>query len=186
MIRIFLLSILFSESVAAQGALDEGHEHPWTQAIDECMAAGGQRSDCYESMPQDIRAELEAWEAERGVVRRRQFESRPQLENATSYEIEIGDGVLKFHSFSAPIDVGENRLRNLTNVDRSTPLILQEWGDFSGYQYDYAERGSFFRQWWLVNQRTMMFIVYESRVELDDAVSDEIDRIVNSMTVNER
>jgi hypothetical protein len=30
-----------------------------------------------------------------------------------------------------------------------------------------------------------MFIVYESRVELDDAVSDEIDSIVNSLTVNE-
>ena len=132
--------MLLAESVAAEGALDEGHEHPWSQ---------------------------------------------PQLENATSYEMEVGDGVLKIHSFSAPMVVDENRLRNLTNVDRSTPLTLQDWGDFSGYQYDYAERGSFFRQWWLVNQRTMMFIVYESRVELDDAVSDEIDRIVNSMTVNE-
>jgi hypothetical protein len=185
MIRILLLSILFYESVAAQGALDEGQEYPWTQALDECMAAGGQRSDCWESMPPDILAELEAWEAERGVIRRRQFGSRPQLENATSYEIEVGEGVLKIHSFNAPIDVGDDRLRNLTNVDRSTPLTLQDWGDFSGYQYDYAERGSFFRQWWLVNQRTMMFIVYESRVELDDALGDEIDRVVNSITVNE-
>jgi hypothetical protein len=125
MIRTLLLSILIYESVAAQGALDEGHEHPWSRALDECMAAGGQRSDCWESMPPDILAELEAWEAERGVIRRRQFESRPQLENATSYEIEVGDGVLKIHSFNAPIDVGEDRLRNLTNVDRSTPLTLQ-------------------------------------------------------------
>ena len=192
MIRILLLSILFYESALAhlgparrEGALDEGQEHPWSKALDECMAAGGQRSDCWESMPPDVLAELEAWEAERGVVRRRQFESRPQLENATSYEIQIGDGVLKIHSFSAPIDVDENRLRNLTNVDRSTPLTLQDWGDFSGYQYDYAERGSFFRQWWLMKQKTMMFIVFESRVALDDAVSDEIDRIVNSVTVNE-
>jgi hypothetical protein len=114
MIRTLLLSILIYESVAAQGALDEGHEHPWSRALDECMAAGGQRSDCWESMPPDILAELEAWEAERGVIRRRQFQSRPQL----------------------------------------------------------------------VNQRTMMFIVYESRVELDDAVSDEIDGIVNSLTVS--
>jgi hypothetical protein len=185
MIRILLLSILFAESVAAQGALDEGQQHPWTQAIDECMAAGGQRSDCYESMPADIRDQMESWEAERGVVGRRQFESRPEVDNTASKEINVGDGILKVRSFSVPIDVDEDRLRNLTNVDRSTPLTLQEWGDFSGYQYDYAERGSFFRQWWLVNQRTMMFIVYESRVELDDAVSDEIDRIVNSMTVNE-
>jgi hypothetical protein len=185
MIRILLLSILFYESVAAEGALDEGLEHPWSRALDECMAAGGQRSDCWESMPPDILAEMEVWEAERGVVRRRQFDSRPQLENATSYEMEVGDGVLKIHSFSAPIDVSENRLRNLTNVDLSTPLTLRDWGEFSGYQYDYAERGSFFRQWWLVNQRTIMFIVYESRVALDDAVSDEIDGIVNSITVNE-
>jgi len=180
------------ESVAAdlgparrEGALDEGPEHPWSQALDECMAAGGQRSDCWESMPPEILAEMEAWEAERGVIRRRQIESRPQLENATSYEMEVGDGVLKVHSFSAPIDVSEDRLRNLTNVDRSTPLTLQDWGDFSGYQYDYAERGSFFKQWWLLNQRTMMFIVYESRVEPTAAESEAVDRMVSSMTVGE-
>jgi len=185
MFTILLLSLLFAGSAQAQLPLDEGHEHPWTQSIGECMAAGGQRSDCYESMPADIRAELEAWEAERGVVRRRQFESRPQLENAASSEIEVGDGVLKIHTFSAPIVVDENRLRNLTNVDHSTPLTLQDWGEFSGYQHDYEERGSFYRQWWLVNQTTMMFIVYESNVELDDADIREIDRIVNSMTADE-
>ena len=185
MIRILLFSILFCAPAAAEVELDEGRKHPWTQALDECMAAGGQRSDCWESMPAEILAEMEAWEAERGVVRRRQFEARQQLENASSYAMEVGEGVLKVHSFSAPIDVSEDRLRNLTNVDRSTPLTLQDWGDFSGYQYDYAERGSFFRQWWLVNQRTMMFIVYESRVELDDALSAEIDSIVISMTTDE-
>ena len=185
MIRILLLSILLYESAAAQGALDEGDKHPWTKALDECMAAGGQRSDCWNSMPPDITAEMEAWEAQRGVVRQRQFESRSQLDNATTHEMEFGDGVLKVHSFSAPIDVDENRLRNLTNVDRSTPMTVEEWGDFSGYQYDYEERGSFFRQWWLVNQRTMMLIVYESRIEPTAAESEAIDRMVSSMTVGE-
>jgi hypothetical protein len=80
--------------------------------------------------------------------------------------------------------VDENRLRNLTNVDRSTPLVMQDWGNFSGYQYDYSEGGSFYRQWWLVKQRTMMFVVYESSVQIEDTDSDEIDRIVRSLTVN--
>ena len=103
----------------------------------------------------------------------------------TSFYHPNGDGVLKIQSISAPGVVDKERLRNLTNVDWSTPLAWQDWGGFSGYQYDYSARGSFFRQWWLVNQRTIIFVVYESSVELQDTDIDELDRIVNSMTVNE-
>ena len=187
MLRILLsilLTMLMAGSVIAQQALNEGHQFPWSQHLSECMAAGGQRSECYESMPPDILAALEAWEAERGVIRRRQIESRPQLENTARFGMEVAGGSLKVHSFSAPMVVDENRLRNLTNVDRSTPLVMQDWGNFSGYQYDYSEDGSFYRQWWLVKQRTMMFVVYESSVEIEDTDSDEIDRIVRSLTVN--
>ena len=95
-----------------------------------------------------------------------------------------GNGVLKIQSISASNVVDKERLRNLTNVDRSTPLTWQDWGGFSGYQYDYSERGSFFRQWWLVDQRTIIFVVYESSVEIEGADIDEVNRIVNSMTVN--
>jgi hypothetical protein len=96
-----------------------------------------------------------------------------------------GNGVLKIQSISAPNVVDKDRLRNMTNVDRSTPLTWQDWGDFSGYQYDYSERGSFFRQWWLVDQRTIIFVVYESSVEIEGADIDEVNRIVNSMTAND-
>lgn len=58
----------------------------------------------------------------------------------------------------APGNVEKERLRLLTNVEWSTPLDWQDWGDFSAYQYGYSERGSFFRQWWLVNQRTILFV----------------------------
>jgi hypothetical protein len=133
-----------------------------------------------------------------------QAQAAPQLENTTSFGIEVsngwvqkevgeltsfhhanGDGVLKVQSYTAPNVVEKERLRNMTNVDPSTSLIWQDWGDLSGYQHDYAEGGSFFRQWWLVNQRTLIFVVYESSVELVDTDIDEIDRIVDSMTVNE-
>ena len=72
----------------------------------------------------------------------------------------------------------------MTNVDWSTPLIWQNWGDFSGYQYDYLELGSFYRQWWLANEMTSIFIVYESSSESDDIEIDEINKIVNSIAVN--
>ena len=126
-----------------------------------------------------------------------------RLETTTSFGIDIADGwvrkdmgdqitfyhpnrngILRIQSQSTPSTVDKERLRMLTNVDRSTPLAWQDWGDFSGYQYDYSERGSFFRQWWLVNQRTIIFVVYESSVELQETDIDAIDRIVNSMTVN--
>ena len=72
----------------------------------------------------------------------------------------------------------------MTNVDSSTPLTWQKWGDYSGYQYDYLERGSFYRQWWLANKRTIIFIVYDSDTESKDIEIDEINKIINSITVN--
>jgi len=94
-----------------------------------------------------------------------------------------GKGILKMQSYSAPDFVSKEHLRNLTNVDWSMPLIWQNWGDYSGYQYNYSERGSFYRQWWLANDRTIIFIVFDSNTELEEIEIDEIDKIVNSITV---
>jgi len=72
----------------------------------------------------------------------------------------------------------------MTNVDGSTPLVWQEWGEYSGYQYDYLEMGSFYRQWWLAKERTIVFIVYSSNTESKRIEIDEINKIVESITVN--
>ncbi len=125
------------------------------------------------------------------------------VQDSTSFEIEIADGwvqedageltriyppngtgVLKIQSYDAPHVVNKKALRNLTNVDLATSLTWRNWGDFSGYQYDYSEGGLFYRQWWLINQGSIIFVVYESDVEPDDADIDELDRAVNSITVN--
>ncbi len=95
-----------------------------------------------------------------------------------------GVGILKIQSYSAPDFVSKKILRNMTNVDWSTPLIWQNWGDYSGYQYDYLERGSFYRQWWLASEKTIIFVVYDSNTESKDIEIDEINKIVNSITVN--
>jgi hypothetical protein len=95
-----------------------------------------------------------------------------------------GNGILTILSFNAPDTVSKDILRNMTNVASSTPLIWQNWGDYSGYQYDYLERGSFYRQWWLAIERTIIFFVYESNTESKNIEIDEINKIVNSITVN--
>ncbi len=95
-----------------------------------------------------------------------------------------GNGILKMQFYSTPYLVSKDRLRNMTNVDRSTPLIWQDWGDYSGYQYDYFERASFYRQWWLANETGIIFIVYNSNTESRDIEIGEINEIVNSITVN--
>ena len=95
-----------------------------------------------------------------------------------------GSGVLKIQSRSTPVFVSPEILRNMTNVDSSMTLDWRNWGDYSGYQFDYLERGSFYRQWWLAHGRTVIFIVYDSHTEIDDTEIDEINRIVNSITAN--
>ena len=95
-----------------------------------------------------------------------------------------GNGILTILSLNAPELVSKDILRNVTNVELSTPLFWQNWGDHSGYQYDYLERGSFYRQWWLANERTIIFFVYKSNTESKDIEIDEINKIVDSITVN--
>jgi len=116
------------------------------------------------------------------------IERGPQASPEWGDQISIyhpdGNGILTILSFNAPDMVSKDILRNLTNVEFSTPLFWQNWGDHSGYQYDYLERGSFYRQWWLVNERTIRFFVYKSNIESKDIEIDEINKIVNSITVN--
>ncbi len=91
-----------------------------------------------------------------------------------------GVGSLKILPYDAPA-VSQDRLRNLTNVELSVLLTWQNWGDYSGYQYDYLERGSFYRQWWLTNERTILFITYQCDPESKDIETEEIDNIVLSI-----
>jgi len=95
-----------------------------------------------------------------------------------------GVGILKIGSYDAPAAVGEDILRNVTNVEASTPLAWRNWGDYSGYQYSYSEGGSFYRQWWIANQRTILFITYQCNSESKDSETEEIDKIVRSLTGN--
>jgi hypothetical protein len=95
-----------------------------------------------------------------------------------------GNGMLKIRRYTAPGIVGRETLRNMTNVDSSTHLTWQAWGDYSGYQHDYSERGSFYRQWWLTHEMTIILIVYESTTELSDIESDQISKIVNSIKIS--
>jgi hypothetical protein len=95
-----------------------------------------------------------------------------------------GDGILKIRPISVPGSVSQETLRNMTNVDSSTALNWQGWGDYSGYQYDYSEGGSFFRQWWIANEKTILLIVYDSSTEITAIEIDQINKIVNSITAH--
>ncbi len=111
-------------------------------------------------------------------------QANPEWGDLISIYYPNGNGILKIQSFNAPDFVSKKILRNLTNVASSMPLIWQNWGDYSGYQYDYLERGSFYRQWWLAIEKTIIFFVYESNTESKDIEIDEINKIVDSIAVN--
>jgi hypothetical protein len=113
----------------------------------------------------------------------RSIENSPGDDRGIVVSLRYPDGAssLKILSYYAPVVVSEDRLRNMTNVDASTPLTWQKWGDYSGYQYDLLETGSFYRQWWLANERTIILIVYEGTTESSDVEIDQINKIVNSI-----
>ncbi len=69
-----LLALLGGPLAGAQG-----EEWPWEPPMAECMAEGGTRGDCIEALPPEVLAELEAWEAQNGVMRRAQMAVRSSL-----------------------------------------------------------------------------------------------------------
>lgn len=117
-----------------------------------------------------------------------QVEERSFVSNERGELISInrpdGVGVLRMQSYVAPDDVSKEVLRNLTNVEASTRLTWQEWGDFSGYQYSYTESSSFYKQWWLANERTILFITYQCDADAPQIEIEAVDKMVNSIQMN--
>jgi len=113
----------------------------------------------------------------------RSIENRPDEDSLSMISLRRpnGVGVLKIGYYDALAVVSEDALRNLTNLESSIPLTWQSWGDYSGYQYDYSERGSFYRHWWLTNEGTVIFITYQCDPESKDIETEEIDDIVRSI-----
>lgn len=96
-----------------------------------------------------------------------------------------GNGVLQLQFYSTPGLIGKERLRNMSNVERSTTLSWKKWGDYSGYQHDYVEGNIFYRQWWIANEYGVIIIVYNSDTESLDVEVAEINKIVNSIKTND-
>ena len=92
-----------------------------------------------------------------------------------------GAGITRIGSYDAPTVVTRDILRTMTNVESSTPLAWQDWGDFSGYQYDYLEGDAFLRQWWLTNETIIIFITYQCDPASRDIETEQIDTVVRSI-----
>ena len=67
------------------------NQHPWIQPLNECMAAGGLRTDCLEGLPPEVLIQLEAWESERAAIRRRQFEQRQELDDPSAFGVRADE-----------------------------------------------------------------------------------------------
>ena len=64
------------EPPVGDGRYLEGHDYPWSRPLDDCMAAGGARADCFDSLPPDMLEQFESWEAERTAQRGRRLQQR--------------------------------------------------------------------------------------------------------------
>lgn len=93
-------------------------------------------------------------------------------------------GTLQIQAYVAPRTVSKDILRNMTNVNHSLDLAMQRWGDFSGFDYAYVEKKVSYRQWWLADDLTMIFITYQRPHDSRDVESDAIDTIVGSLRLN--
>ena len=83
---------------------------------------------------------------------------------------------------SLPKTPTQSRMRLLTNLDSSVVLNWQKWGNSSGYHYEHAEQGKFYRQWWLTNHNRILAVVYSSMTN-DESLRGVVDEMVKSLTI---
>lgn len=83
-------------------------------------------------------------------------------------------------SMQIPGKPSQNQIRNMTNVDLSVDLSWQQWGDLSGYQYDYSRAGKFYRQWWLTQQNNILLVVFSSDMK-NEQLRSLVDDMVSSL-----
>ncbi len=95
-----------------------------------------------------------------------------------------GVGVLRIQLYVAPGDFSKARLRLLTNVEASTQLNWHEGEDFSGYHHSYTENGTFYKQWWLRNERTMLLIIYDYDAGVQQIEIEAVNKMVKSIKKN--
>jgi len=94
-----------------------------------------------------------------------------------------GVGVLHLQAYDAPVAVSDDALRRLTNVPLVESLVKGHWGDFPGYRHDYIEGGLFHRTWWLAKGPNVVLITYECDVDKRHVEIDQIEAIVQSLTL---
>ena len=67
-------------ALATLNAMAAEPQSPWVPYIDACMAAGNPRPECIAALPLEVLAQLEAWEARNGAMRRAQMATRNALQ----------------------------------------------------------------------------------------------------------
>jgi hypothetical protein len=194
---------------------ESGSHYPGTPSyvplIDACLSEGGSRGECIESLPPEELAKLEAEEARRGAMRRRQIQwrqaydeniaafgfatidlpagwlSRVEKPSVNSRPLVIeyfqpgGAGVLKMQILPTPVPVTQAQLRNLTNVDPEIPLAYENRGDFVGYHFEQIENNTYYRHWWLAESSSLILITYQCEPDMSEAERAQVDSIINSL-----
>ncbi len=88
-----------TELKPAQGRYLEAQEFPWSRPLDECMATGRNRTECFESLPPEILTQFEQWEQEKAAMRRKRRIYRSGVRQGIKRSIVAtvpapGDGIL--------------------------------------------------------------------------------------------
>jgi hypothetical protein len=94
-----------------------------------------------------------------------------------------GVGVLRLRTYTAPANISDEALRRLTNVPATESLMKGQWGNFQGFRHDYVESDLFHRTWWLANGGKVVFITYECGMGQQHLEIDQIERIIQSLTL---
>lgn len=81
-------------------------------------------------------------------------------------------------------EISREDLLEVTCCDEETRKHLAEnqWGDFTGFQLVYSEDNTFWRQWWVANGRTLLFVTYNCELSQKDEETEEINRMVASLS----
>lgn len=93
-------------------------------------------------------------------------------------------GALQISAFQKPNgNVTKDDLLDATDLDAEAQKHLGEkkWGEFEGLQLVFSPDDTFWRKWWLVAGKTMLFATYNCELQDQEVEREAINAMVSSL-----
>lgn len=96
-----------------------------------------------------------------------------------------GVGALQISAYTKGTTITDQDLLKNTGLDEEgiSHLGKNDWGQFHGYQLIYGAGDTFWRKWWLRNDKVFLFVTYNCDIHENEIEANIVNNIMSTLSV---